>query len=134
MNPEQTLITLANHNPDFPHFVSSLPPNLPTTPIPPSLAEDILALQLAQDPQLSAWQSTPPTQQHKSPAAPAGILALAAMLFLLRSHVEFKGERFKIVHKPMGDAMLNNLVDKILNSDALKKTLDIINKLIDRDE
>ena len=126
MTTEQTLITLASHNPDFPNFVSTLPP----IPITPSLAEDILALQLAQNPELSAWLNAPPTQQHKSLATPGGILALTAMLFVIRSNIEIKGKHISITHKPMGDDMINSLVDKILNSDALKKTLDIINNLI----
>jgi len=111
---EQILQSLARLDPDFPAFAEALPPELLGTgeALPEGLAEDMIAWLRARRPELSSWleaqegrqSAAPPGKFAVEPLAAAGVLA--AILFLLRSHIKFKGKNFSFEHKPIDKDLL----------------------------
>jgi len=116
--PEQTLQTLAALDPDYPAFAAALPPEaLPAghAPLPEGFAEDVIALLETQRPELSPWLGLSPSTPvpEKMAVDLLGVSVLAAILFLLRTHIKIKGKHFIIEHKPMGDALLEKVLGKL---------------------
>ena len=116
---EQKLQTLACLDPDYPAFASDLPPEalcVGDNPLPDGLAEDVIALLRAERPELSDWLDAQPTTAASAkmgvdPLAAAGVLA--AILFLLRSHIKIKGKYFTFEHKPMDNDLLGKVLSKL---------------------
>ena len=117
-NHEYTLRTLARLDPDFPGFAAALPPELDSadTALPSGLAGDVLTLLRAERPELSGWldaqgSAAPPETLVVDPLAAVSVLA--AVLFLLRSHIKVEGKHFSFEHKPMGDDLLTKVLDAL---------------------
>jgi len=116
--PEQTLEALASLDPDYPAFAAQLPDELKrfAKPLPDGLAADVIILLRAERPELSKWLDMPASgaPPAKFSADSETVMLLAAILFLLRTHIKFEGKDFLFEHKPM-------------DSDLLKKVLDALN-------
>jgi len=114
--PEQTLQTLAHLHPDYPTFAKNFPTNiLPTTnPLPEGLAADVLTLIKKESPELASFIDAPQASQPTKffPGAET-VLPLVAILFLLRSHIEIKLPGVTIVQPPMGDKLVEKIIDML---------------------
>ena len=123
-NTKQALINFARHDPDFAAYATSLPSEVFTLDkqLPDGFVDDVVELLRAEQPEFSdlfnnQQNDLPPEKFGVDPLAAAGMLA--AILFLLRSHIKIEGKHFVFEYKPMGNAML----EKVLNtlSSILKK-------------
>ena len=116
---EKTLQALALLDPDFPAFAAALTSEelqIANSALPEGLAEDVTTLLRTERPELSGWLDAQPSTQPKDklavdPLAAAGVLA--AILFLLRSHIKFKGKHFTFEHKPMESELLKAVLNKL---------------------
>jgi len=117
----QVLQTLARLDLDFPNFAAALPPEIARmeADLPPALSENVLALLRAERPELAPWldaqDGAPAPADTLGPLEAAG--AMAAVLFLLRSHIKIKrvpGGKwyFLFEHAPAG----NDLLQKVLET------------------
>ena len=117
--PEQRLLALARLDPDYPDFAAALSPEALRAwdgSLPDGLAEDVTALLRAERPELSGWLDAPPDapapdKMAVDPLAAAGVMA--AILFLLRSHIKIKGKHVSFEHKPMDSELMGKVLDKI---------------------
>ena len=112
---EQTLRTLATNDPDFPRFAAALPPELADhAALPDTLSEDVLAVLRRERPELAPWlDAQKGASAAKFSVDPETFGILAAILFLLRSHIKIEGSKFLIEHKPMGDELLKKVLDTL---------------------
>jgi len=115
--PEQTLHSLAELDPDYSAFMAQLPDELTgvTEPLPEGFADDVISLLRAERPELSKWfdmqQSNPPPAKLLINTAIGAGLALAAIVFLLRTHIEIKGKHFTLKHEPIDSESLAKILD-----------------------
>jgi len=121
--PEQTLQSLAELDPDYTAFMAQFPYELTdvTEPLPEGFADDVISLLRTERPELSKWfdmhkSNHPPDKLFVDTAIGAG-LALAAIVFLLRSHIKIEGTHFSIEHKP-------------IDSDSLAKILGVLRNIL----
>ncbi|MCL2880983.1 MAG: hypothetical protein FWF29_12135 [Treponema sp.] len=121
--PEKMLHSLAELDPDYSAFMEQLPDELTdvTEPLPEGFADDVISLLRAERPELSKWfdmqQSNPPPAKLFIDTAIGAGLALAAIVFLLRTHIKIEGTHFSIEHKP-------------IDSDSLAKILDVLRDIL----
>ena len=115
--PEQTLQSLAQLDPDYPIFTAALPSEFTgaDSALPAGLAEDVIALLRTEQPELSGWLDEQPSASLDKlavdPLLTAG--ALAAILFLLRSHIKITGKQIFFEHKPMDSDLLGKVIEKL---------------------
>jgi len=125
MTTNQPLLqTLATSDPSWPSFAATLPPALmkAETPAPNQLAEDVANLLRTQHPELTPYLNTPPPANLQTLNAIPVMLTIGAILFLLRTSIDFKlSETGKITFQIQHTAMDNELVTKIV--EALKDWL-----------
>ena len=120
-NLEQAIQTLAQLDPDYQAFNATLPPEVSDIDFPDRLVNDVANLLQPENPELFSRILTQPPRSRsleKFAVDPlAAAVTLAAILFLLRTHIKIEGKNFIFEHKPMG----NKLLEKVL--DALKGIL-----------
>ena len=112
--PEQTLQTLARVDPGYPAFAATLPAGLARSgeALPPELADDVLALLRAERPEIFPLLDVPtPAKFTIDPLTAAGVLA--AILFLLRTHVKIEGKHILFEHEPMPSELLEKVLDAL---------------------
>ena len=115
-NPEQTIQTLARLDRDYPAFIATLPLDVSNIDLPEGLADEVVCLLQSEEPELSGWITTqPPTTPIEKfsidPLAAAG--TLAAILFLLRSHIKIEGKYIYFEHKPINNKLLEKVLDTL---------------------
>jgi len=139
--PEQTLQKLAGLDLDYPAFIAKLPAELTQTtkPLPEGLADDMLALLREERTELSEWldKQSDDSPPDKFCIDPGSGLALAAILFLLRTHIRFTGPHFIIEHKPMDSDLLKKVIDTLNGSHLvgkIQKGVEPIKQLLNKSE
>jgi len=116
-NPEQTLQALAKIDTDYQVFIAQLPDEIASVanPLPAGFADDVISLLRAERPELSKWfdmqQSNPPPSKLIVDSAIGAGFALAAIVFLLRTHIRIEGKHFFIEHKPEDVSLLTKVLD-----------------------
>ena len=116
--PAYALQTLALLDPEYPGFAAGLPPEWERTAraLPPGLADDVCTLLRAERPELGPWldaqaSAAPPDKQFVDPLAAVGLLA--AILFVLRTHIKIDGKHFHFEHEPMPNELLQKVLDTL---------------------
>ena len=114
---EQMLLALAYLDPEYSRFITVLPPDLAReeSPLPDELLEDVFALLSDERPDLSDWiierQSIQFDKMAIDPLMATGVLA--AVLFLLRSHIRIKDGQLFFEHKPIESDLLKKVLDSL---------------------
>ena len=121
---EQIILKLARLDPDFPKFEASFPADVlrqTGAPLPDGLADDIIVLLKNERSDLGTWLDAQacateveaePAQMAIDPLAAAGVLA--AIVFLLGSYIEYRGNKFRFIKKPTDSEILMKILDKLM--------------------
>ncbi|MCL2856815.1 MAG: hypothetical protein FWE19_03705 [Oscillospiraceae bacterium] len=116
--PEQTLITLARLDPDYPAFAAQLPDELKRAakPLPNEMATDVLSLLRIERPELQNWldrqADAQPPAKFLVDSPESAVALIGAIVFLLRTHIKIEGKHFLIEHKPIESDLLKKILDR----------------------
>lgn len=115
----QILQTLAQSNPDFSNFFSSLGPKTDAAQLPEELLTDTLAV-LSEDPQQAIAINTLSQNGSltKSFVTGSDVAVFFAVAFLMRTHIKLERTttgkwKFLIEHKPTDSKLLTSLLKKL---------------------
>ena len=116
-NLEQTIQTLARLDPDYQAFIAALPPDVSDIDLPGGLVDDVADLLQRENPELfSRILAQPPRSRSLEKFGIDPLVAtvtLAAILFLLRTHIKIVGKNFIFEHKPMDNKLLEKVLDTL---------------------
>jgi hypothetical protein len=111
--PEHTLQTLAELDPNYATFAAALPSLDHARTLPEGFAEAVVALVGEERPEFSPWldaqTSQVSTRMVVDPITAVGVLA--AIVFLLRSHIRIEGDHFLFEHQPIENDLLGKVLD-----------------------
>jgi len=114
--PQETLQSIARSDPEYRSYLAGMLPVLEDVdqPLPDGLAEDVLALMQRTQPELvKQAESAPPEPDRFAIDPTVTIFSLAAIVFLLRSHIQYKDGHWTFEHKPIADDMLGKVLDAL---------------------
>ena len=130
MNTNEILRTIAAADPDFAGYCESLPAQInKKSDLPPELLFDVMTI-LQDDPDMAtaikAYSASSGNMQTYAVSVLAGVGTLAAVVFLLRTHIRIKRNasgqwEFLFEHKPEDNDMLTKVLavlEKLLSGSS----------------
>jgi len=115
MTPEQSLQYLAQMDPEFEDFCAELSSELAgaDNELPEGLTDSVIAMLDTEQPENAEWikkiHNNPTATFAIDPILAAGIVT--SMLFILRSRIKIKGDKFSFEHKPMDNELIKSVFD-----------------------